>query len=348
VKSPERVFTALDGGRPDRVPALEFIVDETVWRALAPDAVDMAEAMDRIGFDGVGCGACFRRIETCADGSYTDEWGVTYKPGPEAIDHPVRGPIRTLADAKAYEPPDPDAPHRLGDLPGVVERFCGRRAICFHHRAAFMWSAYLMGMEDLLVALLTEPDLATTVLDKVLEANMAVVRRAIRAGAQVIILGDDYAANAGPLFSPDVFGRFIVPRLAQMIRMIHDEGARVIKHSDGNIYPILDELVACGPDGLNPIEPVAGMSLAETRRRVGESLCLCGNIDCGDLLSQGTPDQVRAEVRRAIADGGARGAFILTSSNSIHSSCRPQNVQAMLDACREFGAYDTWVGEELG
>jgi len=107
--------------------------------------------------------------------------------------------------------------------------------------------------------------------------------------------------------------------------------------SDGNIYPILDAIVATGPDGLNPIEPVAGMTLRETRRRVGPRLCLVGNIDSGQLLSSGTPDQVRATVRQAIIDGTGGGPFMLSSSNSIHSSCRPENVLAMLEAAREFG-----------
>jgi len=313
LSSSRRVQLALQGHRPDRVPILEFIIDEKVWRALEPDAIDMADAMDRMGYDGVGCGAAFDRIEEFPDGSYRDEWGVIYKPGTEAVDHPVTGPISCMADAEAYEPPDPEAPGRLGKLPGIVERFQGKRA------------------------LLSEPELAVTVLDKVLSVNMAVVRRAIRAGAEVIILGDDYAANAAPLFSPEIFREFIAPRLTAMIRMIHDEGAQVIKHSDGNLYPILDDIVACGPDALNPIEPVAGMTLTETRRRVGPSLCLCGNIDCGELLSHGRPEAVSAAVKQAMHDGGAQGPFILTSSNSIHSSCNPENVRAMLEAGRTFG-----------
>ncbi len=336
--SPERVRIALQGGRPDRVPLLEFILDKKIWLALEPEAADMADAMDRLGFDGVGCGAHFDRIEI-AENLYQDEWGVTYKPGSEAVDHPVKGPIGSLEQANAYEPPDPFATNRLGNLESIVERFKGKRAICFHHRAAFMWSAYLLGMEGLLVALLTEPELATTVLDKVLAANISVVHRAIRAGAEVIILGDDYAANTGPLFSPVVFREFIVPRLNQMVQMIHDEGALVIKHSDGNIYPILEDIMSCGPDGLNPIEPVAGMTLVGTRQRVGPSVCLCGNIDCGELLSRGTTGAVRHAVKRAVQDGGPNGAFILSSSNSIHSSCKPENVQAMIAACSEYGTY---------
>jgi uroporphyrinogen decarboxylase len=335
--SPERVAAALRRQVPDRVPVLEFIIDEAVWRRAAPGAADMAEAMDRLGFDGVGCGASFRTVETHADGSYVDEWGVTYKPGPEAVAHPLAGPVASLADAEAYRAPDPDAPHRLGRLPELVSRYRGRRAICFHHRAAFMWSAYLRGIDNLLADFLVEPDLAALLLDKVLAANMRVVQNAIRAGAEVIILGDDYAHNTAPLVSPAVFREFIAPRLARMVALIREEGAFCIKHSDGHLYPILEELVATGPHGLNPIEPVAGMTLAEAKARVGDRVCLVGNIDCAHLLPHGSEEEVRQAVRRAIADAGP-GGYILSSSNSIHSSCRPENVLAMLAAAREFGA----------
>jgi uroporphyrinogen decarboxylase len=339
MNSRQRVLTALHNAQPDRVPILEFIVDRKVWSRAVPGAMDMADAMDRLDLDGVGCGAYFERIEERPGGFYRDVWGVEYQSGAEEVSHPVRGPITDMADAKAYTPPDPHAPGRLGKLPELVERYKGRRAICFHHRAAFMWAAYLMGIDNLLVAMLAEPELAALVMDKVLAANIAVVRSAIRAGAEVIILGDDYAANNGPMFSPELFRVFIVPRLKAMIDMIHAEGALVIKHSDGNLYPILEDIVACGPDGINPVEPVAGMDLATVKRLVGDRVCITGNIDCGRLLPYGSRDEVFAAVRQAIADAGAGGGYIVTSSNSIHSSCNPENFTAMIEATREYGAY---------
>jgi uroporphyrinogen decarboxylase len=344
----ERVHTALRNQQPDRVPVVEFLIDEAVARAAAPDCRDVADAMDRLGFDAVGCGARFERIEERPDGSFVDEWGVTYKPSPEAVSHPVSGPIRNRSDAEAYRPPDPDAPHRLGALPDLVRRYKSRRAICFHHRAAFMWSAYLMDIDNLLVALLAEPELAELVMDKVLEANMGVVRNAIRAGAEVIVLGDDYAHNHAPMMSPAAFERLILPRLRRMIDLIHDEGALCIKHSDGNIYPILDAMIDAGPDGLNPIEPAAGMELAEAKRRVGSRVCLVGNIDCGQLLPHGTPGEVREAVRQAIADAAAGGGYIVSSSNSIHSSCKAENLVAMVDAVHEFGPYDASLASISG
>jgi uroporphyrinogen decarboxylase len=339
MNSVERVKTALRRGQPDRVPVLEFVIDEKVAREAVPGCLDVADCMDRLDMDGVGCGAFFARVRENPDGSYVDEWGVSYLPGREAVAHPLRGPIETLEDALAYQPPDPDAPHRLGKLPQLVERYKGRRAICFHHRAAFMWSAYLMGLDTILMNLIAEPELVEAVMDKVLACNMRIVQRAIQAGAEVVILGDDYAGNNGPLMSPALFREFILPRLRRMIDLIHAEGALCIKHSDGNLYPLLDMIVSAGPDGINPVEPVAGMELKVVKRLVGDKVCITGNIDCGQLLPHGTVEEVRAAVRQAIADAAAGGGYILTSSNSIHSSCNPRNFVAMVEACRAFGAY---------
>jgi uroporphyrinogen decarboxylase len=255
------------------------------------------------------------------------------------VAHPVRGPIRTVADAEAYRPPDPAAPNRLGKLPELVQRYKGKRAITFHQRAAFMWSAYLMDIDAMLMNLLAEPDLVTLVMDKVLDANISLARRAIRAGAEMVILGDDYAHNHGPMMSPALFQEFILPRLKRMVDAIHEEGALCIKHSDGNLYPILDMIVSAGPDGLNPIEPVAGMELGRTRKLVGDRLCLVGNIDCAWLLPFGTPAEVREAVRQAITEAAPAGPYIVSSSNSIHSSCKAENLVAMVEAAHEFGRY---------
>ncbi len=339
MNSLQRVLAALQRRRPDRVPVVEFLVDFSVVRAAAPGCRDAADCMDHLDMDAVGCSAFFAKVRENSDGSYVDEWGVTYRPGPEAIAHPIAGPIATIDDARAWQPPPPDAPHRLGQLPELVRRYKGRRAIFFHCRAAFMWSAYLRGLDNLLMDFLADPELATVVLDKVLEANLAVARRAVRAGADVVVVTDDYAHNTAPMMSPAVFAEFLQPRLARMIELIHAEGALCIKHTDGNLYPILEQILSAGPDGLNPLEPVAGMDLATVKRLAGDRVCLIGNIDCGQLLPHGTVEQVREAVRRAIADAGDGGGYIVSSSNSIHSTCRPGNFVAMVRAAHEFGRY---------
>ncbi len=339
MNSSERVQTALRRGQPDRVPIIEFVIDPKVAELAVPGCQDTSDCKDRLGMDGVGCGVRFDRVEDLPDGTYRDEWGVIYRENPEVVAHPVRGPIETMADLRRYDPPDPDAPHRLGELEDVVRRYKGRRAIIFHQRAAFMWAAYLNGLDNLLANLLVEPAFAEALMDMVLEVHLAIARRAVRAGVEVIVLGDDYAHNAGPMMSPEAFDHFILPRLTRMVEVIHEEGALVIKHTDGNIYPLLESIAGSGADAVNPIEPVAGMDLATTKRLVGDRMALVGNVDCGRLLSHGEPDEVRQTVRQCILDGGPGGGYCLSSSNSIHSSVRPENLVAMVEAGLEFGTY---------
>ena len=81
------------------------------------------------------------------------------------------------------------------------------------------------------------------------------------------------------------------------------------------------------------------MDLKTVKKLVGDKVCICGNIDCAHLLPWGTTEDVRQAVRQAIADAGSGGGYILTSSNSIHSSCKPENFTAMVRAAKEFGEY---------
>ncbi len=338
MNSAERVFAALKRQVPDRVPIIEFVIDEKVRRALFPDKWEIGEFSEAIGLDAVGTGLHFKgHNET--EKTYYDEWGVFYHKSVEAVAHPVKGPIESKDDLLKWSPPDPDAPWRLGNLPALVQRYKGKKAIIVHHRAAFMWSAYLVGLDNLLMYFAIDPEFANELMDKVLDANIEMVRSAIRAGAEIIVLGDDYAHNTAPLMSPAHFSEFILPRLKKMIDAIHEEGAFCIKHSDGNLWPILDMIIDADPDGLNPIEPVAGMDIKEVKEKYGDRVCLIGNIDCGKLLSSGTVEQVEQAVKKCIKEAAEGGGFILSSSNSIHSSVKPENYLTMVQAGMKYGKY---------
>ncbi len=335
----ERFMAALARQEPDRLPIVEFVIDPRIVSALCPGTDSQTDFEEIMDFDAVCCGAEYRIVRDYPDGSYVDEWGVWYRRGPEIQDHPIKGPITSGADLERYVPPDTDAPHRLGKLPELVQRFKFRKAIVFRHRAAFMWSAFLNGIDELLMNFLSAPAFAHRLLDKVLDVNIRIARRAIRAGADVVMLGDDYAGTQGPLFSPAVFKEFILPRLMRMVEVIHEEGAKVIKHSDGNLWPILDMIVKAGIDGIHPIEPIAGMDIGEVKQRFGNRVCVLGNIDCSALLSRGTEAEVEAAVKECIRKASPGGGHIICSSNSIHSSVKPQNYLTMINAAKRFGRY---------
>jgi len=339
MNSTERVHAALGGLMPDRVPLVEMLVDPKVAAALVPQATDMAEAMDLLDLDCVPCSAVFPPVTEDGD-YYVDEWGVTYKRSVHVLSHPFKPALRTRDDLLKWVPPDPNAPHRLEPLRRNVARFKGKRAIFFHHRAAFMHSVYLLGMDGLLEAFCTDPDFVHDLMERVVTVNERVIRNAIRLGAEVICIADDYASNLAPMFSPTHFRQFVLPRLQRIVDAVHDEGALAIKHSDGNLWPILDDIVNTGVDGVNPLEPIAGMDLDKVKPAYGDRVCLVGNIDCGELLCHGTAEQVRATVEEAMRVAAPGGRYMMSSSNSIHAGVKPENFRTMIEAGRVYGVYE--------
>jgi uroporphyrinogen decarboxylase len=124
-----------------------------------------------------------------------------------------------------------------------------------------------------------------------------------------------------------------------LVERAHAAGLKVVRHSDGNLWPLLDILLDTGYDGLNPLEPQAGMDLKKVKAYCGDRLCLLGNIDCIDLLPNGSPAEVDAAVRRAITDAAAGGGLIICSSNSLHPGVAPENCIAMFEATLKYGRY---------
>lgn len=339
MNSYERVMAALELKKPDRVPIVEWAISRRVQQAICPEAKDQTDVEVALDLDGVSAEAQFNRIVENPDGSYMDEWGVLFKQTPEQLDHPIKGPIRTIEDLKDYVPPDPDAPHRLGKLPELVARFKGRKAIFFRQRAAFMWSVFLNGFENLLQNFLVQPEFAHHLMDTVLETSNRIARNAIRAGADAIVIADDYAGNDAPFFSRKVFKEFVLPRLQRMVDAIHEEGGKAVKHSDGNLWPILDLIVDTGIDAINPMEPVAGMDIGKVKSEYGSRVCLIGNIDCSYILSEASEREVEAAVKDCIRSASLGGGHIMSSSNSIHSSVRPKNYLKMVEATKAYGCY---------
>jgi len=101
----------------------------------------------------------------------------------------------------------------------------------------------------------------------------------------------------------------------------------------------MDDIVNTGLDALDPLEPMAAMDIGKVKEQYGDRIALAGNVDCGELLSRGTAEEVVEAVKETIAKGSPGGGHILASSNSIHPAVKPENYRAMLAAAKEFGQY---------
>jgi uroporphyrinogen decarboxylase len=225
-------------------------------------------------------------------------------------------------------------------LRAAVRRFKGRRAIVFLTHDGFEFPHYLRGgMQNLLVDYVEQPRLAHELADMVVDFKMRLMRRAIAAGADVVVSGDDYASRSGPLMSPRHFREFVFPYLRRSANAAHEEGVPYIKHTDGNIWLLLDALVEAGIDAIDPLEPIADMDIGRVKERYGGRLALVGNVDCTELLTSGTAADVEEAVQETIAKAAPGGGYILASSNSIHPAVKPENYRAMTEAARRYGVY---------
>ncbi len=151
----------------------------------------------------------------------------------------------------------------------------------------------------------------------------------------ILWYSDDIAYTDGLLVSPAVLRKFFFPWLLKIGEIARSCGKPLIYHTDGVLYTVMEEIIACGVDALHPIEPKA-MKLSEVKRRYGDRLCLMGHVDV-DLLARGTREQVREQVRQNIETAAYNGGYCLGSGNSIPEYVNFENYVAMLEACKEFG-----------
>ena len=148
----------------------------------------------------------------------------------------------------------------------------------------------------------------------------------------------DYCFNKGPFLSPSQFSEFVAPHLARLIAGYRSLGFYTIKHSDGNIMPVIDQLVQCGPDALHSLDPQAGVDIAEVKARYGRQVCLIGNVNCG-LMQTGTPEEVASSARYALRHGMPGGGYIFSTSNCVYSGMPLDRYELMLDVWRQEGDY---------
>ena len=141
------------------------------------------------------------------------------------------------------------------------------------------------------------------------------------------------------MLSREHFARHVIPVLKTLVDEAKSLGVFVMKHTDGNIYPILDLIVDTGIHGLHPIDPNAGMDLGDVKEKYGHRICLMGNVDCAYVLTWGTVEEVREDVRRCIRQAAKGGGYICMSSNSIHPAVKPENYAEMVRAVHELGQY---------
>ncbi len=195
-----------------------------------------------------------------------------------------------------------------------------------------------MGMVYYSKMLHKNPSFIKEVHEVIAEFTAACYRSYIEAGAELFIESGDLAYHTGPMMSPKRFYELLLPAYKIITDTVHEKRCKIVLHTDGQITPLLDFIVDCGFDGLQSLEPTAGVDLALVKKKVGDKLCLMGNIDVAHVLTYGTKEEVYDAVKFAIRTAGPGGGFIVSAAN-MHPAVKVQNLRWMVEATQKFGNY---------
>jgi len=372
--SRDRVLCALNHEEPDRVPIffgtsgvttmlppnyerlkahLGIQRETTVfWRGLQYVLMD-EEALAWSGSDGrpliPGPAPAPLAHDVSAD-AYVDGWGSLWERRPgviyyEVVDSPIR--TATIADLDRYPWPDLAHPSRFVGLAERAKaiRDAGYAVVALSGVSPFEQAYMSRGVEQWLLDLAGDPGFALALLRKITDLMKASVIRLLEEAGEyidVLVTGDDLGSQTATLISPRMYRRMIKPFHAEIYQEIKKRTkAKVFYHSDGNIYPLLNDLIEIGIDVLNPVH-VAARDMGDTarlKREFGHRLSFCGAIDTQRVLPHGTTDDVRREVRRRIKDLAPGGGYILASVHCIQPDVPPENVCALFKEAFAAGRY---------
>ena len=328
-------------GEPDRVPPCELSVDAEVKELFLGRPVctprDDVDFWFQAGYDYACVSTPGQPIPDAVShepltshgsgGSHEHRWAVSGQGAVSTWEAFERYPWITDADVN-YSSVD----HLRDILPAGMLAITDQGPL-------FSGAWRLMGLESFSYALVENPGLVAAVFEKVGELSIKIAETNCQKDwVGALWLGDDIAYGETLMTSPKVFRQYALPYYQRIGEVCRRYGKPLIYHSDGNVLPVLEDLIdVAGIAALHPLEPQA-MDIRQLKRDYGSRMALIGNVDV-DLLSRGTPDMVAARTKELLRDIAPGGGYLLGSSNSITYYVPLENYRAMLDTLERFGSY---------
>jgi len=210
-------------------------------------------------------------------------------------------------------------------------------------RMGVMWSAHFQdacaafGMEKALMVMLMNPELFVAVIDRItdfyLKAN-ELFYEATKGYLDAVLIGNDFGSQCGLMVDPESLRAFVFPGTKKLIDQAKSYGLKVIHHSCGSIFPIIDDLVDLGVDAIHPIQALAqDMDAPNLKVHFEGKTAFCGGVDAQHLLVNGTPEQVSQKVKE-LKQLFPTGLIISPSHEAILKDIPPANIKALFDALK--------------
>lgn len=369
----ERLVKALSHEEPDRVPfdlgsssntgitvqayerLKKFLGIDSPTRILdkpfqLADLSQDGELLEKLGIDTRGV---FPRPpvgwedRVYPDGSYEDEWGLRRRmPEGGFYYDVVCGPFWKELTYQALDkfpfPDGKDTSRVRGVKEEILNYHVQNYGVVVNVRGGFITQSQLMrGFEGWLTDIILNPEPLCDLMDRALQYQIDLAHSLLRGAGDkvdVVVYGDDVGTQQGLMVSPQIYRKYLKPRQHKLFRAIREEtNARIHYHTCGSIYPLVPDFIEIGVDILNPVQVSAkDMDPTRLKREFGDKLSFWGGVDTQRVLPQGSPEEVKEEVRRRIKEMGKSGGYILGAVHNIQPDVPPENIVAMFKAGREF------------
>ncbi len=361
MKPKERVIRALRNQEPDRIPIFANLTPQIAEKlgkkmglpyksvdSFLSNRISYNEILLKLGNDAVGIGAARSKESPTImmeDGRLKDEWGIVYDEIGlyyEAVERPL-AEVVDIADLNKYKFPSADASGRFELAEKMVEKYGNEYAIIATLETTMFEKAWgLVGMEKYLMDLSAKNPYTIELLDRLKEYSIDCGKKLIKLGADVIWTGDDFGTQKGMMISPNMWREIFKPRYKEVFDELKKTNPDIIiaYHSCGSIRPIIADMIEIGLDVLNPIQPKAlDMDLADLKKTYGKEIAFFGGIDIQDVLPNGTPEDVRVEVKKKIRAAGEGGGYLLAPAHNIQPDTPFKNIFTLFESVKEYGKY---------
>ena len=275
---------------------------------------------------------------------YTDEWGIgrrsqlyETKYGTGRYTEICRHPLSEDRAIDGYLPPEPARPELYTEAERVIRNYKEEYWIVGVTVTTIFETAWaLRGLDRILMDLIVDPKLANRILDIPDDYHRTAARRLVELGVDMIWIGDDMGGQKSMVISPGMWRRYFKPRMSRFISELKEinPDLKIAYHSDGNIWPIIPDLIEIGLDVLNPIQP-ACVNPAKVKEQFGDRLCFWGTIDEQRTLPFGTESEVRAEVLYRLQTIGKGGGLIIGPTHHVQLDTPLENFWSMVNTIRD-------------
>jgi len=283
------------------------------------------------GYDGGG--------HECEIGTkWTDIWGTGWVKGQKGVmGMPASHPLSDPGSLKNYVWPDPDDERLIGKIYRLMETYDGGDRFLGGFNRDPLWEKahMLVGMENMLSYLYTEPNFVKEVLSKIMDFQIGIARHYLKLGIETVVMGDDLGTQQSLLIGIDLLYEYFYPEYKRLFDLYKQNDIIINFHSCGYVEPVLDMFMDLGVDCLNPIQATAN-DLSVIRSKTYKKMALQGGISTG-LLMKGTAEEIEFSVRDAIHLLGRDGGYFCAPDQELPFP--EENMKVFHSALEKHGTY---------